>query len=84
VGSVNAGEYFVSIGAEWCPGCVMVKNSFRSAGIPLTYYDLDEEPFARRWLEGPEIPQTMVVRDGKIVKRFKGGMSVQKVKEFTR
>lgn len=84
VGSVNAEEYFVSIGAAWCPACVTTKGNFKALKIPLTYYDVDEQPDAVKWLKGNSIPQTLRVKDGKIINRKIGLMSQQEIKEFTK
>lgn len=84
VGSASA-DYFVSIGAAWCPGCLHVKARFKQLGIPLSYYDVDEEPECVKWLEGTSIPQTFRMSDDrKILKRSKKAMSIEEIKEFTK
>lgn len=82
VGSANAEQYFVTIGAEWCPGCVTTERNFKALGIPHTHYDVDIEPKAMKWLKGTSIPQILKVKDGKIVNRVIGAMSQQQIKEF--
>ena len=86
----------VVLGAEWCPGCVVLKNQTipeaqRRGGlrnVELTHIDIDvRKDIAAKLQRGPMIPQ--VVRmdwngESWKVKRFNGVPNVESVQAFAK
>ena len=68
----------VQVGANWCPACVRTKRDVISklTNCHVVVLDYDENPgFARKFMRGNTIPQTVIYVKGMSVRRFVGYQS---------
>lgn len=77
----------IKIGAMWCPGCIVMKKTFKQIeedfNIEIKSLDLDfDEEEVSKYNVGDTLPVIIVNKDGKEVKRIIGEKSYQELKSL--
>lgn len=77
----------IKIGAMWCPGCIVMKKTFKQIeedfNIEIKSLDLDfDEEEVSKYNVGDTLPVIIVNKDGKEIKRIIGEKSYQELKSF--
>lgn len=77
----------IKIGAMWCPGCIVMKKTFKQIeedfNIKIKSLDLDfDEEEVSKYNVGDTLPVIIVNKDGKEVKRIIGEKSYQELKSL--
>lgn len=78
---------FIKIGAMWCPGCIVMKKTFKQIeedfNIEIKSLDLDfDEEEVSKYNVGDTLPVIIVNKDGKEIKRIIGEKSYQELKSL--
>ncbi len=74
----------VLVTADWCPGCVKMKNDvLPHVKTDYTLVDFDKEPkLAKKLMKGTMIPQLILFRKDKSLKRVIGPKTIADVERF--
>jgi thiol-disulfide isomerase/thioredoxin len=77
----------IKIGAMWCPGCIVMKKTFKQIeedfNIEIKSLDLDfDEEEVSKYNVGDTLPVIIVNKDGKEIKRIIGEKSYQELKSL--
>ncbi len=77
-------KQLIYFGAEWCGPCKMIKPQLQSAGLPIRYIDVDENPAMAEHYAIRNVPTIVLVDNNAIIldKKIGSAITVPVVREM--